>query len=94
MKQLSLEDRYYLSMYSRRLPCTLRLRLAIDAFLEQIELTPEEIKEHNIEINPSKMEFTSDSNIDVEYEEFHPDVIIAMKNYITIFDSEGNAENT
>ena len=92
--KLNLEDRYYISMYSRRLPSTLKLRFAIDAFLKQIEITPEEIKTYGVTINPKTLQFScNNDSYEVEYEEFHSDVLSSMKDYIELLDHEKNNEN-
>ena len=93
-KKLTLEDRYYISMYSRRLPCTLPLRFAIDKFFNQIDINPEEFKKYEVKIDPKTLEFScDDENYTVEYEEFPPAVIEAMKKYIKMLDHEKNKEN-
>lgn len=92
--KLNLDERYYISMYSRRLPCTLRLRFAIDAFLQQIEITETEMKEHGVSIDPKTMQFTCrDMDYMVEYADFHKDIIDSIKNYIKLLDHEKNADN-
>jgi len=93
-KKLTLEDRYYISMYSRRLPCSIPLRFSIDKFLNQIEITPEEFKIYNVDIDPSTMSFKcNDSDYEVEYEEFPPEVIVSMKNFIADYDHDKNKDN-
>ena len=89
LKSLTLEDRYYISMYSRRLICTIQLRGVIDAFFAQIEITPEEFKSHKVVIDPATLDFScADSDYSVEYKEFSPVVIKAMEDYIAMFDQE------
>jgi len=92
--KLTLEDRYYLSMYSRRLPCTLQLRFAIDAFLDQIEITPEELKNHGVKINGETMEFEcKNPEVETEYEDFPEPVKSSMRSYIKMLDHDKNNKN-
>lgn len=92
--KLNLEDRYYISMYSRRLPCTLKLRFAIDAFLQQIEITESEMRENGVSIDSKTMQLTcSNPDYVVEYTEFHKDIVDSIKNYIKLLDHEKNADN-
>lgn len=93
-KKLTLEDRYYISMYSRKLPCTVHLRFNIDTFLDQIEITPEEAEKYNVTVDVDASVFEcSDDNYTVEYERFPPAVVDAMKRYINLLDQEDNKEN-
>lgn len=93
-KKLSLQDRYYISMYSRRLQSTLKLRFAIDAFLQQIEFTREETEKYEIGVDPTTFEFRcNDSNYVVDYNEFPIDVVNAIKHYISLYDHEENKDN-
>jgi hypothetical protein len=90
--KLTLEERFNLSRYSRKLPCTLGLRLAISDFLSQIEITADELKTYDVQISPNL--FTcNDSDYDVTYESFPSPVIESMKRYVTIVDNEKNADN-
>lgn len=91
-KKLTLEDRYYISMYSRKLPCTLQLRFAIDAFLDQIEISPEEVKAREVKISTMKFK-CNDPKSTTEYEEFPEPVIEAMKSYIEVLDYDKNKDN-
>jgi len=93
-KKLTLKDRHFISMYSRRLVCTMKLRNVIDKFFAQIEPTPEEFKKFNIVIDPKTFEFScNDDEYTVEYEEFSPVVLDAMKSYIEMFDAEKAKKN-
>jgi len=93
-KSLTLEDRYRLSMYSRKLPCTLRLRLVINDFLSQIEITSDEMKKFEVSIDPTTMAFNcNDSEYTVDYTGFPQDIIIAMTRYVSLLDTEKNADN-
>lgn len=93
-KKLTLEDRYYISMYSRKLECTLKLRFAIDNFLDQIAITSDEMDKYDITINKETMQFESnDESYSVEYEEFPQEVLESMGNYISMYDHEKNKEN-
>lgn len=90
--KLTLKDRFELSMYARRLPCTLSLRLAISDFLEQIDITQNEYTTYNISLIDNK--FTcSDSSYVVEYTNFSEIVVNAMKDYIKMYNHESNKEN-
>jgi hypothetical protein len=92
--KLTLEDRYYISMYSRKLPCTVSLRFTIDQFHQQIEITPEEAEKYEITINPKDGSFiTNDPDYVVEYEKFPTQVVNAMKRYVDLLDQEKNTEN-
>jgi len=89
---LTLEERFNLSRYSRKLPCTLGLRLAISDFLVQIEITADELKTYDVQITPNL--FTSnDPTYTVTYESFPLPVIESMKRYVSIVDNEKNADN-
>ena len=92
-KKLTLEDRYYISMYSRRLPCTIALRYQIDKFFDQIEITSDEIKQYEVKIDENLMFTCNDENYTVEYEEFPEEVIKSMKAFIVLFDHEKNKNN-
>lgn len=92
--KLNLEDRYYLSMYSRKLPCTVHLRFNIDTFLDQIEITSAEAEQYNVTVDLDAGTFTcSDENYTVEYERFPPAVVEAMKHYVKLLDVEDNKNN-
>jgi len=91
--KLTLEDRYYISMYSRRLPCTIALRYKIDQFFDQIEITSEEIKKFDIKIDENLKFTCNDEKYTVEYEEFPEEVLKAMKAFIVLFDHEKNKNN-
>lgn len=94
MKQLTLEDRYQLGMYSRKLPSTLMLRLVINDFLSQIEFTSDEIKNYEIKIDEKSLKFScNDSSYVTEYSEFPPVVVDAMSKYIVMLDNDRNAGN-
>lgn len=93
-KSLNLEERYYISMYARKLECTLKLRFAIDNFLDQIAITSEEVDKYGVDVNRDNMQFVcNDENYTVEYSEFPESVTEAMKNYIAMYDHEKNKEN-
>jgi hypothetical protein len=92
--KLNLEDRYYISMYARKLECTLKLRFAIDNFLDQIAITPEEVKEYGVDVDRETMQFVTNNNdYSVEYEEFPEPVIEAMSGYIGMYDHDKNSDN-
>jgi hypothetical protein len=90
--KLTLEERFNLSRYSRKLPCTLGLRLAIGDFLAQIEITADELKTYDVQITPNL--FTcNDPDYTVTYESFPQAVVESMKRYVSIVDNEKNADN-
>lgn len=92
--KLTLEDRYYISMYSRKLPCTVSLRFTIDQFHQQIEITPDEVEKYNITIDPTNGTFiTSDFDYVVEYEKFPTQVVNAMQRYVNLLDQNKNEDN-
>jgi hypothetical protein len=91
-KKLTLEDRYHISMYSRKLPCTLELRFAIDAFLDQIEITPEEMKTRTVKVTQTKFE-CNDPESTTEYKDFPKPVTEAMESYIEMLDHDKNKDN-
>jgi len=94
MKKLTLKDRYFLSMYARRLPCTIALRFSIDNFFNQIEITSEEVKKFEVKINPKTLEFEcNDNEHTTEFKEFPEEVLKSMKSYIKMFDHEKNKTN-
>jgi len=85
--KLNLEDRYFISMYARRLICTMKLRSVIDKFFAQIEITPEEFKKYGVVIDSKTLEFScTDCEYTVEYNDFPSPVIESMKKYISMFD--------
>lgn len=93
-KSLTLKDRYYLGMYCRKLPCTLLLRLTINDFLQQIEFTSDELQKYAITISPDTHEFScNDESYMVEYAEFTPSVVEAMKTYLKMFDHDKNKDS-
>lgn len=93
-KTLTLEDRYYLNMHSRKMNSTLMLRLNIDSFLNAIDITSEEAEKYAIGVDPETHKFVcNDPEYTVTYEDFNPHVIQSMKNYISMYDHEGNADN-
>lgn len=93
-KKLTLKERHYISMYSRRLLCTMKLRSVIDKFFAQIEITPEEFNKHKVKIDPKTLEFScDDDSYTVEYESFSPIVLDSMKDYIAMFDQEKAKDN-
>lgn len=93
-KKLTLDERYHISMYARRLPCTLPLRFAIDKFFNQIEIIPEEMEKYGIEVNTETREFIcNDDEYTVEYKEFPPEVVKAMDEYIKMYSHEDNDNN-
>ena len=92
--KLTLNDRYHISMYSRRLQCTLKLRFAIDAFLQQLDFTKDEIEKYEISVDSTTYEFKyNDASYAVEYESFPVEIVEAINNYISLYDHEQNKEN-
>lgn len=92
---LTVRERFDLIKYTHRLPCTLKLRLAVDEFFNSIEITDDESAKFGISVNPATFELVcNDENYIVVYETFSADIITALKNYINDFDTEENKENT
>jgi hypothetical protein len=92
--KLNLEDRYYISMYARKLACTVRLRFAIDVFFDQINISGDEVEKYGINIDPIEGTFScNDLNYVIEYEKFPDAVIDAMKHYISVYDVEQTKDN-
>lgn len=93
-KKLTLEERYYISMYSRKLPCTVSLRFTIDQFHQQIEITPDEVEKFEVSIDPANGKFIcNDTAYTVEYEKFPTQVVGAMKRYVNLLNDSKNEDN-
>ena len=90
--KLTLEDRFNLSRYSRKLPCTLSLRLSINVFLAQLEITADELKKYDVTISPTTFS-SNDPDYMISYESFPPAVIDAIKRYVKFVDNEKNVDN-
>ena len=72
---LTLEDRYYVNLFTRKLPCTLKLRFALDSFLNMIDFTEEEIKKYAIRIVPQQSKFEcNDEKVTFEYKDVPEEV--------------------
>jgi hypothetical protein len=95
MTKLTLDDRSYLSIYSRQLPCTLKLWYAINAFTKQIDITKQEIADNGITFDPSTGIVIPEAAKDLttEFESFPQPVIDAMKDYLDVMDNEDNKKN-
>lgn len=92
---LTIRERFDLIKYTHRLPCTLKLRLAVDEFFNSLEITEEESTKYGINVNPATYEVScNDENYVVVYEKFSDNMISALKDYVTGFDTEENKENT
>lgn len=92
---LTIRERFDLIKYTHRLPCTLKLRLAVDEFFNSLEITDEESSKYGIEVNPATFELVcNDDNYTVVYDSFSENMISALKDYVTGFDTEENKENT
>ena len=92
--KLSIKDRYDLMKYVHKLPCTLRLRMAIDTFFQQIELTEEENTKYGININPVTYEISSNDDSYVkEYESFPEEVVNSLKEYVNAYDGKEEYKN-
>ena len=92
--KLTLEDRYYISMYARKLDCTLKLRFAIDNFLDQLAITSDEVTKYEVDVDRETMQFLcNDVDYSVEYPEFPEAVIESMNTYIGMYDHDKNKEN-
>lgn len=91
---LTLEDRYYINMYSRQLPCTVSLRFTIDQFHQQIEITPSEVEIYEISTDPSTGKFIcNDASYVVSYDKFPTQVIDAMRRYVDLLSNSKNEDN-
>lgn len=92
--KLNLEDRHFISMYARRLICTMKLRSVIDKFFAQIEITPEEFKNYGVSIDPKTLDFScKNTDYTVEYTDLSPIVIDSMKTYMSMFDHDKVKDN-
>ena len=93
-KKLTLDERHHISMYARRLPCTVALRFKIDQFFNTLEITSEELKKYDVTIDPKTMEFScNDSEYTVEYEDFDPVIIDSLESFIVMFNHEKHKNN-
>lgn len=90
--KLTLEERFNLSRYSRKLPCTLALRMAINDFLAQIEITGDELKQYNVTIGQNTFD-CNDPDYSVSYESFPAPVVESMRRYVKVVDNEKNSDN-
>ena len=92
--KLTLAQRYDISRYARRLPCTLELRFAIDSFFEMIEFTPEEIQTNGISIDEKTFELIcNDPLVSIEINAVPEAVKKSMKTYIEALDTDDNKNN-
>ncbi len=92
--KLSIKERYDLMKYVHKLPCTLKLRMAIDAFFQQIELTEEENQKYDIKIDPSTYQIsTNDDSYVREYESFPEEVVSSLKSYVDAYDGKEEYRN-
>lgn len=91
---LTLEDRYYVNLFTRKLPCTLKLRFALDAFLNMIDFTEEEIKKYAIRIVPQQSKFEcNDEKVTFEYKDVPEEVTEAVREFVVSMDTEENDKN-
>ena len=91
---LTLEERYYVNLFTRKLPCTLKLRFALDSFLNMIDFTEEEIKKYAIRIVPSQSKFEcNDDKVTFEYKDVPEEVTESVKEFVTSMDVEENDKN-
>ena len=91
---LTLEERYYVNLFTRKLPCTLKLRFALDSFLNMIDFTEEEIKKYAIRIVPSQSKFEcNDDKVTFEYKDVPEEVTESVKEFVTSMDVEENDNN-
>lgn len=86
---LTIKDRYELIKYTHKLPCTLRLRQAVDGFFDQIELSEAEKEKYDIKVDPLTYEVSSnDETYEVLYETFPEPVIKAISGFVRDYDNE------
>ena len=91
---LTLEDRYYVYLFTRKLPCTLKLRFALDSFLNMIDFTEEEIKKYAIRIVPQQSKFEcNDEKVTFEYKDVPEEVTEAVREFVISMDTEENDKN-
>ena len=91
---LTLEDRYYVNLFTRKLPCTLKLRFALDSFLNMIDFTEDEIKKYAIRITPQQSKFEcNDDKVTFEYKDVPEEVTEAVREFVTSMDTEENDKN-
>jgi hypothetical protein len=91
---LTLEDRYYVNLFTRKLPCTLKLRFALDSFLNMIDFTEEEIKKYAIRIVPQQSKFEcNDEKVTFEYKDVPEEVTEAVREFVISMDTEENDKN-
>jgi hypothetical protein len=91
---LTLEERYYVNLFTRKLPCTLKLRFALDSFLNMIDFTEEEIKKYAIRIVPSQSKFEcNDDKVTFEYKDVPEEVTESVREFVTSMDVEENDKN-
>lgn len=91
---LTLEDRYYVNLFTRKLPCTLKLRFALDSFLNMIDFTEEEIKKYAIRIVPQQSKFEcNDEKVTFEYKDVPEEVTEAVREFVVSMDTEENDKN-
>ena len=91
---LTLEDRYYVNLFTRKLPCTLNLRFALDSFLNMIDFTEEEIKKYAIRIVPQQSKFEcNDEKVTFEYKDVPEEVTEAVREFVISMDTEENDKN-
>ncbi len=89
-----MEDRYYVNLFTRKLPCTLKLRFALDSFLNMIDFTEEEIKKYAIRIVPQQSKFEcNDEKVTFEYKDVPEEVTEAVREFVISMDTEGNDKN-
>jgi hypothetical protein len=92
MTKLTLKDRYYVNMYIRSLPCTIKFYKAFDKFIEQIDLSAEEVAQYEVKFDTT-VGFTSNSD-DKEFEyTFEKELIESVQEYVKMYDHAKNAEN-
>lgn len=86
---LTIKDRHELNKYTHKLPSTVALRNSVDVFFDQIQLTPEEKEKYEIKINKETYELScNDESYTVVYEEFPPEVMKAISNFVKSYDGE------
>jgi len=86
---LTIKDRFELIKYTHKLPCTLALRLSVDDFLDQLELTEEERAQYGVKVDPVTYDLSvEDESYAVTYEKFPEAVVKSITSFVRDHDTE------
>lgn len=92
--KLTISDRYNLMKYCNRLQSTMNLRMAIDQFFNQIEITEEETERFKVSINPKTYELSCNDDLYTkEFESFPKEVVLAIKEYVDVYTGKTEYES-